>query len=224
MDLCVDSAQAFLMAGCLCPQCDLFRPNDDGDYQVGTCGTCHDNIAAEFHKCCLRATRDELDALLVVGYTYGTLHGTRDCQALMARSYGGGNPFGMIREGKRYVFGPPPMYGGSYTFKATLKKRGAPVVVTLEAGEKKVFGPPRPNYQTHQLGSDSDSANNCFRRVETISAPSAMRPEERRIDLSQNGRLVTWQEFVDGRNAQGLTSTILQLHDAWFNLPLPLYQ
>ena len=79
-------------------------------YWVGICGTCHDDIAAAYHSCCVKASEDEQDALLLVGYTYGSLHGTRDCQALMARSYDNGNPFQIIREDSKYHFGSSPTY------------------------------------------------------------------------------------------------------------------
>ena len=98
------------MMGCVCPECDSFWPDRDGNYRVGICGTCHEDIAAAYHSSCVKASEDEQDALLLVGYTYGSLHGTRDCQALMARSYDNGNPFQIIREDSKYHFGSSPTY------------------------------------------------------------------------------------------------------------------
>ena len=174
--------------GCVCPECDSFWPDRDGNYRVGICGTCHDDIAAAYHSCCVKASEDEQDALLLVGYTYGSLHGTRDCQALMARSYHDGNPFGIKRVESKYDFnkGHAPTYGGNYTFTAKLRKCSASIKVVLDDGAWKVYG---PHYQNHRQGKNP------------TPAPFAEQPEERRIDPLQHGRVVTWNEFVRGRDA-----------------------
>ena len=171
----------------------------------------------------MSATEDEKDALLLVGYTYGSLHCTRDCQALMARSYDNGNPFQIIRKDGKYCFanhGPPPTYGGNYTFTANLRKCGTSIKVVLDDGAKKVYGPPRPNYRAHTMGENTASGGNHFLNVQNTSVPFAEQSGERRI---QDGQLVTWNEFVDNCGAHGLF-TCLQLHDYWLKLPLPQYQ
>ena len=134
------------MMGCLCPECDSFWPDRDGNYRVGICGTCHEDIAAAYHWCCVKASEDEQDALLLVGYTYGSLHGTRDCQALMARSYDDGNPFRISHMEGKYHFKLPPTYGGNYTFTAKLRKCKTSIKVVLDDGARKVYGPPRSHY------------------------------------------------------------------------------
>ena len=211
------------MMGCLCPLCDGFWPNHDGNYRVGACGTCHDDITAAYRSCCMSATEDEKDALLLVGYTYGSLHGTRECQALMARSYHDGNPFGIKRVGSsKYDFnkGHAPTYGGNYTFTAKLRKCSASIKVVLDDGARKVYGPPRPNYRAHTMGENTASGGNHFLNVQNTSVPFAEQAGERRI---QDGQLVTWNEFVDNCRAHGIF-TLLQLHDYWLTLPLPQYQ
>ena len=92
------------MAGCLCYCCDGFWPGDDGKYRVGMCGPCHGGTAAAYHWCCEKAIEDEKDALLLVGYIHGSSHHTRDCQALMARSYDDGNPFRISHMEGKYAF------------------------------------------------------------------------------------------------------------------------
>ena len=208
------------MMGCLCPLCDGFWPDRDGNYRVGICGTCHDDIARAYHSCCVEASEDEQDALLLVGYTYGSLHGTRDCQALMARSYDNGNPFQIIREDSKYHFGSSPTYGGNYTFTAKLRKCKTSIKVVLDDGARKVYGPPRPNYRAHTMGENTASGGNHFLNVQNTSVPFAEQAGERRI---QDGQLVTWNEFVDNCRAHGIF-TLLQLHDYWLTLPLPPYQ
>ena len=196
--------------GCLCPECDSFWPDRDGNYRVGICGTCHDDIATAYKLCCVRANEDEKNALLVVGYIYGSLHGTPDCQALMARSYYDGNPFRISRpQRKTFYFGLPPTYGGNYTFTANLRECGTSIKVVLDDGARTVYRPPRPHYQNHREGKNPASGE-----VRTEQSG------ERRI---QDGQLVTWNEFVDNCGAHG-KFTCLQLHDYWLKLPLPQYQ
>ena len=213
------------MVGCLCISCDGFWPDDDGNYRVGICGTCHDDIAAAYHLCCMKANKDEKDALLLVGYIYGSLHGTPDCQALMARSYDDGNPFRISHMEGKYHFMLPPTHGGNYTFTANLKKCRTFIKVVLDDGARTVYGPPRPHYQNHMQGKDPASGQwwlgNRFLNVQNTPAPFAEQSEERRIDPLQHGRVVTWNEFVRGRDAHRLTLTLLQLHEHWLNLPRP---
>ena len=121
-------------------------------YWVGICGTCHDDIAAAYHSCCVKASEDEQDALLLVGYIYGSLHGTPDCQALMARSYDDGNPFRISHVEGKYDFKLPPTYGGNYTFTANLKKCRTFIKVVLDDGARKVYGPPDPTTEPTQWG------------------------------------------------------------------------
>ena len=175
----------------MCNSRDGFWPGDDGNYRVGICGTCHDDIAAAYHSCCVKASEDEQDALLLVGYTYGSLHGTRDCQALMARSYHDGNPCGIKRVGSsKYDFnkGHAPTYGGNYTFTAKLRKCKTSIKVVLDDGARKVYGHPRPHYQSHIQGRDpatgERSLNSHALNFMNTPAASADQLEERRIGTS----------------------------------------
>ena len=126
------------VVGCLCWSCDGFWPGENGEYQVGLCGPCCDDLTFAYQDHCQTDDEDKKDALLLVGYFFVHLHGTRDCQRLMARAYDGDNPFQItIKQNGSFGFTLQPSYAGNYTFRVNLHRRGNyfDVVYATSTGE-----------------------------------------------------------------------------------------